>query len=407
MTDTAWDVTPEPPYDATDTTPSLVDSTSSHVTFDQATGTTYVETDLNGDGYVDVVEADLDGDGILETAAHDLDGDGYIDAEVVVDPTSGASTVVMDTDADGVADALFIDHDGDGVVDEAYSAPGGTHDPDGSRTDDASDPANPVDPSNPPDENGLDGSMTTNPDYFVTEDELPVAGDDGIHGDPREDIEYHTVQPGPVDCLPTSVSMIVSEVTGVEVSAEAVVDLANESGFMTDTGMSLDNSLALLQAYGVDATLETGSADALRDALDNGDEVIIGLDSADLYADGGGPFDPGMAAGHAVVLTGIDDGPPAYVYINDPAFTDGAGVQVPLDEFLDAWQDAEYQMVTVEAPDATGDDAEAGSDAASINRTAADGVADSDSDDASRLILIPVTLLTNAVNDLFGNDRTG
>ena len=291
--------------------------------------------------------------GEVEASVHDLDGDGWYDAVSVVDPTTGATTVGLDTDGDGELDTVLVDHDGDGWADEGHTRPGSPLDPA------ISGEADPTAAPTPP-TSEVPGPFPTDPEQ---QDEPPAlvevpATDDGaatagVYGDPQAEIEYHVAQPGPVDCLPTSVSMIVSEVTGTSVPPEEVVALAHDKGFMTEYGMELPGALELLQAYGLDATLVQGTADDLRQALQAGDEIIIGLDSADLYQGNGGPFDPGMVAGHAVELTGISDGPPAVVYINDPGFPDGAGVELPLELFLDAWADADNAMVVV-STDAAG-----------------------------------------------------
>ena len=83
--------------------------------------------------------------------------------------------------------------------------------------------------------------------------------------------------------------------------------------------------------------------------LDAGAPVIIGLDSDDLYGAGDAPFADDMVAGHAVVITGIDD-EAGLVYINDPGFPDGAGVAIPIEEFEDAWTDADHTMIVADDP---------------------------------------------------------
>jgi uncharacterized protein YvpB len=49
---------------------------------------------------------------------------------------------------------------------------------------------------------------------------------------------------------------------------------------------------------------------------------------------------------HAVVLVGLAD---ETVYINDPAF-DGAPVSVPLQNFLLAWSEFDYEYAVIERP---------------------------------------------------------
>lgn len=293
--------------------------------------------DLDRDGMIDAAEYDTDGDGITDTFEFDQDGDGMTDTALFGDGT-GARYVVADTDGDGVADTAAADYDGDGTIDESVTLADAA---DGTGLDDLDGSFEPDDPDGPAAD--ISGDVDHGP--FVTDD-LPDADDDGIHGDPRADIEYHQTQPGPVDCLPTSVAMAISEATGSPVDASEVVDLANAHGFMTESGMSIEGAATLFEEYGMDAEVGTGTVDDLRAALDAGDPVIVGIDAADLYSGDGGPFDQGMVSGHAVVITGIDDGPPGVVYINDPGFPDGAGLEIPLDQFEDAWQDSDHALVT-------------------------------------------------------------
>jgi len=212
-----------------------------------------------------------------------------------------------------------------------------------------------------------------------------------VHGDPMAEIPYHQAQVGSNDCLPTSVAMVLSEITGEDVPQGDVVDLANELQLLGPTGMSIEGGIALLDHYGVDAEVETGTIDELRTMLDNGDQIIIGLDSDDLYGAGDQPFDDDLVAGHAVVITGIDD-EAGVVYINDPGFPDGAGVAISIDAFEDAWTDADHSMIVAEG-DST-DDATAGS-AGNESGEPFGGSSDDDDgilDSIARIVLMPFNL---------------
>ncbi len=354
-----------------------------------AAGATAIEVDLDGDGYADALVHDLDGDGIIDAAEYDTDGDGVTDTAeldtdgdgvtdtVLVNDGTGAQYVVADTDGDGLIDTTAVDVDGDGIIDESVTTTGsGT---DSIDTDDRVVVEDPLDEDPAAD---ISGDADAGP--FVTDDH-PDAGDDGVHGDPRADIEYHQVQPGPVDCLPTSVAMAITEATGTEVDAADVVELAHSNGFMTDAGMSIDGAATLFEEYGMDAEVGSGSVDDLRAALDSGDPVIVGIDAADLYSGDGGPFDEGMVSGHAVVITGIDDGPPGVVYINDPGFPDGAGLEIPLELFEDAWDDSDHAMVTATSGAVGGVDG--GVDGADGEATDTDG---SLLDAVRRVIFLPL-----------------
>lgn len=308
---------------------------------------TYTDTGYDTGTYEDTMVFDSDGDGVADTTMIDTDGDQY--ADIMVYEEAGYSEAVIDSDGDGYFDTFVADTDGNGVVDvhivdqngdgvAEYEAYG--EDPNGGDLNSADlYEIDEVDGADVTDTAVFDADVTT-----ITDD--PIELPDSVHGEPMAEITYHQAQPGPVDCLPTSVAMVLTEITGELVPAEDVVALANEMDMMTSTGMAAEDGVRLLEEYGIDAELTSGTVDELRDQLDAGTEVIIGLDSADLYSNGGGPFDQGMEAGHAVVITGIDD-EAGLVYINDPGFPDGAGVAISIEMFEDAWEDSGNLMIEI------------------------------------------------------------
>jgi Peptidase_C39 like family len=276
------------------------------------------------------ISTDLDGDGFAETSVIDFDADGVADAYDILDPMTGGETIVVDLDGDGLVDTAVIDADGDGNFESGVS------DTDGDGVIDSN-----FDPNT-----GLELDPTVPFEETGEEPEL----DDDVHGDPMAEIPFHQAQVGPNDCLPTSVAMVLTEITGEEVPQGDIVDLANELELLGPDGMTLEGGLQLLDHYGVDAQVETGSVDDLRAMLDAGRPIIIGLDSDDLYGAGDAPFADDMVAGHAVVITGIDD-EAGLVYINDPGFPDGAGVAIPIEDFEDAWTDADHTMIVADDPE--------------------------------------------------------
>ena len=326
---------------------------------------------------------DGDGDGFAETTMVDFDGDGISDMFSTVD-AAGGEHVTLDSDGDGMLDTVVSDFDGDGTYDLASTDTDG----DG-QLDTSFDPetGEPVDGSGDDDE----------PEPFIVEEEPvvdPELDDDGIHGDPMADVPYHQAQVGPNDCLPTSVAMVLTEVLGNEVPQGDVVDLANELGLLAETGMSAEGGVQLLEHYGVDAEVGSGTMDDLRASLDAGDQVIIGLDSDDLYGQGDAPFADDMVAGHAVVITGIDD-EAGLVYINDPGFPDGAGVAISIEAFEDAWQDSDNTMILVEAETA-GEGAESTEDAGVAGNASPFGGAEEEDggvlESITRFLLMPFSL---------------
>ncbi len=207
------------------------------------------------------------------------------------------------------------------------------------------------------------------------------------------EIPYHQAQVGPNDCLPTSVAMVLSEATGTTIPQADLVDLAEGLGLLGPDGMSLEGGVQLLDHYGVDAEVQTGSLDDLRTLLDQGTPVIIGLDADDLYGTGDQPFSDDIVSGHAVVITGIDD-EAGLVYLNDPGFPDGAGVAVSLDDFEDAWVDGGNSMIVADLDDTTVDtEAHAGSTVADGANSGAAAGSRSDELSLIDLVLLPLRLV--------------
>ena len=116
---------------------------------------------------------------------------------------------------------------------------------------------------------------------------------------------------------------------------------------MNERGKVPQDAIGVVRQFGTRGQVETGTLDDLATALDSGEEIVVGLDAADLYYEGGGPFDPGLESAHAVVITGIDD-EAGLVYINDPWFSDGGGVAIPVEDFLDGWEDSDNVMIVTE-----------------------------------------------------------
>jgi len=196
------------------------------------------------------MSVDTDQDGYAETTIVDFEGDGVADAYDMIDPTTGAETVIFDADGDGFVDTIVTDTDGDMVFDE------GASDSDGDGELDSSFDPNTgevIDGPFPQLDDGTTDITATDAEASDGNDDGNDGDDDAVHGDPMAEIPYHQAQAGANDCLPTSVAMVLSEITGAEVPAGDVVDLANELGLLGETGMSLEGVLALLDHYGIDA----------------------------------------------------------------------------------------------------------------------------------------------------------
>jgi hypothetical protein len=114
----------------------------------------------------------------------------------------------------------------------------------------------------------------------------------------------------------------------------------------------------VLEAYGI--PVERGYGGTLEDIearLTAGEHVIVGVDAHEIWTAGEVTGDdsiddfpgiPGMDANHAVEVIGVDRSDPAnpVVVLNDPGHPEGRGLEVPADEFTDAWADSDHYMVS-------------------------------------------------------------
>ena len=111
----------------------------------------------------------------------------------------------------------------------------------------------------------------------------------------------------------------------------------------------MDDVGNILEHMGRDVERSQGnSIDDIAQCLQDGGQVIVAVDSSELWEGvNDDNFGPGMQADHAVQVIGIDytDPDEPMVILNDPGASNGGGAQVPLDEFMDAWEDSGCYMV--------------------------------------------------------------
>ncbi|MET4610634.1 putative double-glycine peptidase [Rhodococcus sp. PvR044] len=180
----------------------------------------------------------------------------------------------------------------------------------------------------------------------------PGIDDDGVHGSPVAWTLNWFYQQVDGYCGPSAVAQVVAQYTGASITDPGqLVDRAVELGLMGDPaeGMSLPNIEALLEDQGVPATLTDGSLDDLRERLDNGYGVIAMVDSGEIWHPDQerGEDD---TADHVLVVAGIDD-KRGVVILSDPGVPSGNQLEVPIEQFEDAWADSGHQMLVTDAPD--------------------------------------------------------
>lgn len=294
--------------------------------------------DLNGDGISDtlVVEQvlDLNGDGIMDTVQRevfsDFDGNGETDSYSVF--------VTQDTDQDGQAESAWEAHDvdGDGMLD--YEQTWSDQDHSGILT--------PLISDDLPQE---DGEGAGAPGYveFFDSDRMTEGT---VVGDPQEDMDNWHMQETNSSCAVASQEFVLEELSGLDFQEEDLRELAERNGWYDPNGGTpMDDVGNILEHMGLQVERSQGNdLSDLEECLTHGGKVIVGVDSSELwYGEDDDLFLPGMGADHAIQVIGIDYSDPddPMVIVNDSGAANGRGAMVPMDVFMDAWEDSGYFMV--------------------------------------------------------------
>lgn len=210
----------------------------------------------------------------------------------------------------------------------------------------ATDPADPA----PGSDGGAVGAVGTGDAV----DDVPdlAGGEDQVHGNPVAWTLDWFYQQFDGYCGPSVVAQVVAQYTGATITdPQQLVDRAVELGLMDDPseGMTLPAVEALLEDQGVPCTRTDSSLDDLRDRLDAGYGVIAMVDSGEIWTpeEEAGDADD---ADHVLVVAGIDDAR-GVVILSDPGVPYGNQLEVPIDQFEDAWADSGFEIVVTDAPD--------------------------------------------------------
>lgn len=288
--------------------------------------------DTDGDGVEDTIikSFDYNQDGIIDTSTSytDLNGDGVIDAV----------SKIIDSDYDGVADRqeTFVDYDGDGVPDDAAAL----------AYDQASGTIIPL--SSDYFIDSLDSVQSTYAeqlDNFDPSESNPAL----VSGDPATSMEEWEFQGSTNRCALYSQKFVIQELTGEEVDIEEMEAIAEQNGWFND-GTAFLNMNKMLDLYGIENEMSfNNDISDIKECLDNGGKVIVSIDSDEIWrGEDHNIFSPMSGADHAVEVIGIDNTDPnnPMVILNDSGSPNGCGEMVPLDTFVDAWEDGNCQMIT-------------------------------------------------------------
>ncbi len=331
-----------------------------------------VTADSDGDGiedaFIDLVGFDMES-GTIESATitADSNGDEIDDTMISIgginieDQTIQSISFATDDDGDGSYDSIssIIDLEGDGVFETQIEVSGIDADTGVAET---------VRIQSDIDGNGLEEVITiTGMDMetgdfdsiSIIENGVDLLDDTAVYnwdtyenfdpdnydpeyiiGSPVESMEHWHRQQTDNTCGIASQQFILETVTGETFDELELRDIAEANGWFGN-GTSAYDIGNLLVAYGMEVTNSfDNDMDDLREALENGGYVIVGVDSSELwFGDNDDIYAPGSGADHAIQVIGIDESDPdnPMVIINDPGDPDGCGGMVAADDFAEAW----------------------------------------------------------------------
>ena len=158
-------------------------------------------------------------------------------------------------------------------------------------------------------------------------------------------------------CAIKSQQIILNEF-GVPVTEDQCVQYSYEHGWYNGSGegTSFEDVGKLLNDGGI-STHQQINADVfdIMSELSQGHKIIVGVDSGELWGNSFiewlRDFFLGDTPDHAIIVSGIDTSDPnnIMVYVTDPGNGDH-NKAYPLDQFMDAWKDAQCFMVATDDP---------------------------------------------------------
>jgi len=176
---------------------------------------------------------------------------------------------------------------------------------------------------------------------------------EAVAGDPHSDREWWNWQGVDESCAVVAQQGVIESVLHQDINQDALVSFAREHGWYDpESGTPPDCVGNLIEAFNipVERHFDTSLED-LFDALKRGDKVIVGLNAHEIwepqYSPEGVPLKQ-SPAGHAVWVTGITvKDNEFYVALNDSAPLSGWREEVPLKDFMNAWQDeGNFSVIT-------------------------------------------------------------
>jgi len=186
-------------------------------------------------------------------------------------------------------------------------------------------------------------------------------------GNPGAQFDDWILQNAPDNCAVAAETSIINQFGGEHLSLDDASYISASNGwYQPGMGTSFNDIGNLMDLGGIpNHSVMGASIEQLAGELQNGNGVIVGINSHELWDEGiwnnikqffydafgldTPDFNP---ANHAVVVTGIDVSDSAHpmVIINDSGTPNGAAVRYPLDKFTDAWENSGFYYTATDVP---------------------------------------------------------
>jgi LysM repeat protein len=206
-------------------------------------------------------------------------------------------------------------------------------------------------------DHGTDFTMLAGPSDLLGG--MSSTGTEVVHGNPAAAESYWFWQTKD-DCVPASVTQVLSELTQQKVPEQTVLDHMTRLGMALPTatqGVPFEDTQLLLESFNVPCHIEhNASVSTLEGYLDEGRSVILGVDPDPIWY----PDQPDHHERHAVLVTAIDenavasDGTCGVVTLSDTGTPHGNEEQVPLHVFQTAWQQHHDTLLVTDEPTVEG-----------------------------------------------------
>ena len=155
-------------------------------------------------------------------------------------------------------------------------------------------------------------------------------------------------------CGPTAAAFLLNQFQDAGISnPEYMVERAVSLGLMGDPteGMYTDDLATLLTESGLPAEMQTSNMEDLAMKLNDGYGIIACVDSGEIWGDEEDAIREDNMMDHFLVVSEIDFNR-GVVTLTDPGAPYGNGLEVPIDQFEDAWADSGHTMVATTNVDA-------------------------------------------------------